>query len=43
MKEILKKVLTLGERHMRKEIYNLSRNRIILGNKRSFNYLKEMM
>lgn len=32
----------LGERHMRKEIYNLSRNRIILGNKRSFNYLKEM-
>ena len=32
----------LDERHMRKEIDNLSRNRIILGNKRNFNYLKEM-
>lgn len=27
---------------MRKKIYKLSRNRIILGNKRNFNYLKEI-
>ena len=33
----------LGKNYMRKKIYKLSRNRIILGNKRSFNYLKEMM
>ena len=32
----------LGKNYMRKKIYKLSRNRIILGNKRSFNYLKEM-
>ena len=33
----------LGKNYMRKKIYKLSRNRIILGNKRNFNYLKEMM
>ena len=32
----------LGKNYMRKKIYKLSRNRIILGNKRNFNYLKEM-
>ena len=32
----------LGKNYIRKKIYKLSRNRIILGNKRNFNYLKEM-
>ena len=46
MKERMKRVKNrkehLGKNYIRKKIYKLSRNRIILGNKRNFNYLKEM-